>query len=72
MLADDKSGVEHPRMGNLVIIDLALKDPDGNLVVSPVFGYVSFDTKDRLRNTDQFHKDLGIFCVRIEVFHFQI
>ncbi|XP_034250544.1 probable helicase senataxin [Thrips palmi] len=62
MLVNDRPGPEPPRLGNLVIIDLALKDPCNKLVIIPVFGYVSFDAKDRLRNTDQFHKDLVSHC----------
>ncbi|KAE8740877.1 hypothetical protein FOCC_FOCC013590 [Frankliniella occidentalis] len=62
MIVDERGGTDHPRLGNLVVIDLCLKDPADKLVVIPVFGYVSFDSKDRLRQSDQVHKDLVTHC----------
>lgn len=62
MLVDEKNQNDAPRLGNLVVIDLLLTDPSEKVVVNPVFGYVSFDNKDRLRKQDQFHKDLYNHC----------
>ncbi|KAK3926941.1 Helicase sen1 [Frankliniella fusca] len=62
MVVSQRNSLGHPRLGNLVVIDLALKDSGGKTNVIPVFGYVSFDTMDPLRKTDQVHKDLVAHC----------